>query len=38
MMFNPALSSFVRLFDNYGDEDTLLLLGERLKYSHTSIN
>ncbi|MCT8248714.1 hypothetical protein H7F13_14160 [Proteus vulgaris] len=37
MMFNPALSSFIRLFDNYGDEDTLLLLGERLKYSHASI-
>ncbi|SUC20123.1 Uncharacterised protein [Proteus vulgaris] len=38
MMFNPALSSFIRLFDNYGDDDTLLLLGERLKYSHASIN
>ncbi|MCK9781118.1 hypothetical protein [Proteus columbae] len=38
MMFNPALSSFIRLFDHYGDEDTLLLLGERLKYSHTLIN
>ncbi|HEJ9488161.1 TPA: hypothetical protein SMM93_003611 [Proteus mirabilis] len=38
MMFNPALSSFVRLFDNYGDKDTLLLLGERLKYSHAPIN
>ncbi|MEQ5178711.1 hypothetical protein [Proteus genomosp. 6] len=37
MMFNPALSSFIRLFDNYGDEDTLLLLGERLKYSHAFI-
>lgn len=38
MMFNPALSSFIRLFDNYRDEDTLLLLGERLKYSHALIN
>lgn len=37
MMFNPALSSFIRLFDNYSDEDTLLLLGERLKYSHALI-
>lgn len=38
MMFNPALSSFIRLFDNYGDKDTLLLLGERLKYNYSTIN
>lgn len=37
MLFNPALSTFIRFFDNYGDEDTLLLLGERLKYSQSSI-
>ncbi|MBS6210096.1 MAG: hypothetical protein KH812_08405 [Proteus hauseri] len=38
MMFNPALSVFIRLFERYGDEDTLLLFGERLKYSHALIN
>lgn len=38
MMFNPALSRFIRFFDNYGDQETLLLLGERLKYSQSPIN
>lgn len=38
MMFNPALSTFIRFFDNYNDKETLLLLGERLKYSQSSIH
>lgn len=38
MLFNPALSRFVQLIDNYGDKENVLTVGKPLKYRYAMMN